>query len=98
MCYIHLGRGTYGKRSVFECVEETCQCAMQNELPFGSKICILLSNFHQTCPVIHGGTTLQVIDASIKSPPPWRHSKIHHLHKHFRNAADPEFANFVDAI
>jgi len=85
-------------RSVFECVEDTCQRVTQSNLPFGNKIFILLGDFRQTCPVIPGGTTIQIIDASIKTSPLWRHFKIRPLHERFRNAADPDFANFVDAI
>ncbi len=70
----------------------------QNDLPFGDKIFILLGDFRQTCPVIRGGTKNQVIDASIKSSPLWKLFQIRCLLQPFRNAEDPLFAQFVDAI
>ena len=85
-------------RTIFECVEETCRRVMQNNLPFGGKIFLLSGDFCQTCPVIRGGTIIQLIDASIKSSPLWHFFNIRHLHKQFHNADDINFANFVDAI
>ena len=52
-------------RAVLACVEETCQCVMKNDSLFGGKIMILLGDFRQTCPVIHGGSLAQIVDASI---------------------------------
>jgi hypothetical protein len=39
-----------------------------------------------------------MLDASIKSSPLWSDFTIHHLHRHWQNAGDIPFANFVDAI
>jgi hypothetical protein len=38
------------------------------------------------------------VDASIKSSPLWSDFTIHCLHRHWQNAGDIPFANFVDAI
>ena len=85
-------------RAVLACVEETCQHVMDNSSPFGNKIIVLLGDFRQTCPVIRRGSHAQIVDASIKSSPLWSDFTIHHLYRHWRNARDIPFANFVDAI
>lgn len=87
-----------GNRAVFSCVDEVCRLVMGNDLPFGGKIVILLGDFRQTCPVIRGGSRAQVIDASIKSSPLWNIFQIRHLTIPIRNAEDPDFAAYVDAI
>lgn len=84
--------------AVLACVEEVCRRVMGNDLPFGGKVIVLLGDFRQTCPVIRRGTRAQVIKASIKSSPLWPLFKIFRLTIPIRNATDPEFANFVDAI
>jgi ATP-dependent DNA helicase PIF1 len=84
--------------AVLACVEETCQHVMENDSPFGNKIIVLLGDFRQTCPVIRRGSHAQIVDASIKSSPLWSDFTIHRLHRHWRNAGDIPFANFVDAI
>jgi len=85
-------------KAVLNCVEETCRRVMRNELLFGGKIFVSLGDFRQTCPVIRRGSKAQVIDASIKSCPFWNRLRIYHLTRHCRNAEDPAFARFVDAI
>ncbi|OBZ77961.1 ATP-dependent DNA helicase pif1 [Grifola frondosa] len=85
-------------RAVLACVEETCRRVMANSAPFGGKTIVLLGDFRQTCPVIRRGTRAQVIDVSIKSSPLWPFFTIFRLATPIRNAADPELANFVDAI
>lgn len=71
---------------------------MGNELPFGGKVIILLGDFRQTCPVIRRGSRAEVVDASIKSSPLFAHFSTVRLTIPIRNAADPEFASFVDTI
>jgi len=85
-------------RAVMACVDETCQCVMENDSPFGDKIIILLGDFRQTCPVIRRGSRAQIVDASIRSSPLWSEFTIHRLHRRRRNAGDLPFADFVDAI
>ena len=84
--------------AVLACVDETCQRIMQSSLPFGGKVVVLLGDFRQTCPVIHKGTKAEVIDASISHSAIWPNFTIHHLTTPIRNAEDPPFAAFVDAI
>ena len=84
--------------AVMACVEEICRCVMKNDSPFGGKIMILLRDFHQTCPVICGGSQAQIVDASIKSSPLCSNFTIYHLFRHRCNAEDLPFANFVDSI
>lgn len=85
-------------RAVLACVDETCRRVMQSPLPFGGKVVILLGDFRQTCPVIRKGTKAEVIDASISHSPIWPAFTIHRLSTPIRNAEDPAFAAFVDAI
>ena len=85
-------------RAVLACVEETCRHVMENDSPFGNKIIVLLGDFRQTCPVIRRGSHAQIVDASIKSSPLWSDFTIHRLHRHWQNAGDIPFANFVNAI
>ena len=85
-------------RAVLSCVEETLRLCMGNNLPFGGKVIILLGDFRQTCPVIRGGSRAQVVQASIRSSPLWNLFQVCRLTAPIRNAQDPEFADFVDAI
>lgn len=62
------------------------------------KVFVLLGDFRLTCPVIRRGTRAQVIKASIRSSPLWPLFKVFRLTIPIRNAADPEFAAFVDTI
>ena len=85
-------------RAVLSCVEETLRRCMRNNAPFGGKVIILLGDFRQTCPVVRGGSRAQVVQASIRSSPLWNEFTIRRLLVPIRNAQDPEFADFVDAI
>lgn len=85
-------------RAVLACVDETCRRIMQSPLPFGGKVIVLLGDFRQTCPVIRKGTKAEVINASISHSAIWPMFTIHHLITPIRNAEDPAFAAFVDAI
>src|SRR6202000_401573 len=85
-------------RAVLACVEETLRRVMDNNMPFGGKVIVLLGDFRQTCPVIRHGSRAQVVDASIKSSPLFDLFTIYHLTEPIRNAEDLPFANFVDAI
>ena len=84
--------------AVLGCVDEICRQIMQSPLPFGGKVVILLGDFRQTCPVIRKGTKAEVINASISHSPIWPKFTIYRLITPIRNAEDPPFAAFVDAI
>ena len=84
--------------AILACVDEVlCMCT-NNDHPFGGKVFILLGDFQQTCPVIHGGSCSQVIYASIQSSPLWWTFAICQLLTPIWNAQDPVFVNFVDKI
>jgi PIF1-like helicase len=85
-------------KAVFACIHKVCHKVMENDLPFRGKVVILLGDFCQTCPVIRGGSKVQVINTSIKSSPLWRHVVTLGLMAPFRNAQDPKYQQFVDAI
>jgi ATP-dependent DNA helicase PIF1 len=85
-------------RTAFGCVDDVCRRVMKIDEPFGGKTVVLLGDFRQTCPVICCGSRLQVMDACIQKSPLWPHFNIRHLIHPIRNAEDPFFANFVNAI
>ena len=85
-------------RSVLTCVDKTCRGIMQSDLPFGGKVILLLGDFRQTCPVIRNGTRAEVVDASITRSEIWSSFTVRRLTTPIRNAEDPPFAAFVDAI
>lgn len=85
-------------RAVLACVDETCRRVMQSPLPFGGKVVVLLGDFRQTCPVIRKGTRAEVVNASISHSAIWPMFTIYRLITPIRNAEDPAFAAFVDAI
>lgn len=80
------------------CVDDVLRRIMNNNIPFGGKTVLLAGDFRQTCPVIRKGSKADVIDASIKSSPLWPLFTVHKLTIPIRNAEDPEFAAWVDAI
>ena len=85
-------------RAVLHCVEDVCRHVMDSILPFGGKAIVLLGDFRQTCPVIPYGSKAQVVAASIKSSPLWPLFTIARLNTPIRTAADPEYANALDAV
>lgn len=86
-------------RAVLSCVNEICQDIMHNTADnFGGKTFLLAGDFRQTCPVIKGGSRARIVDASVKSSPLWPSFTIKRLTQPCRNAEDPDFAAFVDAI
>ena len=85
-------------RAVLACVDETCRQVMQSPLPFGGKVVVLLGDFRQTCPVIRKGAKAEVINASISHSAIWPKFTICRLITPIRNAEDPPFSAFVDAI
>jgi hypothetical protein len=86
-------------KAVLACVDDVLRRATcLPSTPFGGKIVILAGDFRQTCPVIRGGTRAQIVDASIRSSPHWPLFTVFRLTRPIRNATDPEFAAWVDAI
>jgi ATP-dependent DNA helicase PIF1 len=85
-------------RSVLACVDEICRQIMACDLPFGGKVFILLGDFRQTCPVVRKGSKADVINASITRSTLWPTLSIYRLTQPIRNAEDPLFSDFVDAI
>lgn len=86
-------------KATLACTDNLLQLIMQRpDVPFGGKILILLGDFRQTCPVIRHGSRAQVVEASIRSSHLWPLFQIRQLITPIRNAADLEYAAFVDAI
>ena len=78
---------TMANHAILACVEETCRKVLGDDSPFGGKT-VLLGDFRQTCPVIHGGSRRQVVDASIKSTLLCHLFSIFALIQPIRNAKD----------
>lgn len=85
-------------RAVLQCVDDICREVTASSRPFGGLVVVLAGDFRQTCPVIRGGTKMQVVDASIKSSPLWPLFRIQRLHTPIHNAEDPDFSIIVDRI
>jgi ATP-dependent DNA helicase PIF1 len=85
-------------RAVLACVEETCRRVTGINKPFGGKTFILLGDFKQTCPVIKGAARTRIVQACLKSSILWSLFETVALTIPCRNAEDPGFAQFVDAI
>lgn len=98
MAVLTIDEAPMANRAVLACVDETARRATGLDVPFGGKCVIMLGDFRQTCPVIRGGTRTEVVAASIKSSPLWPLFSVYRLTQPVRNAMDPEYAAFVDAI
>ena len=85
-------------RAAFTCIEEVCRRVMNSNEPFGGKAIVLLGDFRQTCPVIPGGSRSQIIDACIQSSHLWSKFEIKRLTRLIRNALDPIYADYINAI
>jgi hypothetical protein len=85
--------------AVFEALDELLQFVMGNDLPFGGKRVLGIGDFRQVAPVVEGAEgPVPVFAASIRSSPLWSCMRVVSLHAPIRNAADPEFGAWVDAI
>jgi ATP-dependent DNA helicase PIF1 len=89
---------TMANQATFNCADETFRRCTGVNRPFGGKIVLLLGDFRQTCPVIRGGSRVQVVHASVKSSPLWHLFRTDELIHPWRNGHDLPFANFVDAV
>src|ERR1700728_2214191 len=85
-------------QAAFNCAHETCQRCMDDPLPFGGKPIVLSGDFRQTCPVVRNVSRARIVQSSIKSSPLWSNVNTYRLTMPIRNAEDPEFADFVDAV
>jgi ATP-dependent DNA helicase PIF1 len=87
-----------GNKAVYSCIDDVLQLVTGKEIPFGGKIVVLVGDFRQCCPVVPGGNRMQAVDASLRSSTLWPLFSIEKLSIPIRNAADPEYAAFVDGI
>jgi hypothetical protein len=71
---------------------------INNNLPFRGKMILGLGDFRQVAPVFKGAGITATLDASIRSSTLWEHFQILRLTAPVRNAADLEYADWVDAI
>jgi ATP-dependent DNA helicase PIF1 len=85
--------------AVLSCVDDILRrCMGTPDLPFGGKVVILLGDFRQTSPVIPNGSRQDIINASIRTSPLWPSFTVYRLTQPIRNASDPAFSAFVEAI
>jgi ATP-dependent DNA helicase PIF1 len=85
-------------RAAVACAHDALVKLTGNPAPFGGKVALLVGDFRQTGPMIRNGTRAQIVDASICLSPLWPAITIRHLTIPIRNAEDPTFAQYVDAI
>ena len=72
---------------------------MQTDKEFGGKVLILGGDFRQTANIIHGGKSVDIIEASIKNSPLWKkYFKVFHLTQNMRAKGDIEFNNWLLSI
>jgi len=66
-------------RSVFECVEDTCQRVTQSNLPFGNKYLYFLAIFVKHVLSYRAALLSKSLMLPFKTSPLWRHFKIRPL-------------------
>jgi hypothetical protein len=71
---------------------------MDSTHPFGGKIVVGLGDFHQVAPIVKNGGPTQTFMASILSSSLWKKFHTLQLSDPIRNALDPHFSEFIDAI
>lgn len=77
------------------CINILLQEVMGNKTPFGGKVLILGGDFRQTLPVVPRGGKADIIAASIKSSPLWRHFKVMKLSTNMRSKGQDEFNEWL---
>ena len=65
---------------------------------FDAQILVACGDFRQIPPVVPGGDKWDVVDASVRSSPLWRHFTIFELTIAHRHAGDPGYATFVQNL
>jgi hypothetical protein len=74
-------------KAAIECVDSLLRQIVKNELPFGNKTFLALSDFCQVAPVLRDVTALAAVyDSSIRSSSLWTHFQILRLTQPIRNA------------
>ena len=64
---------------MYEAINGILQEILNNTLIFGGILVLLCGDFRQLLPVVKGGTTAQIVKASIKRSYLWRNIKVRHL-------------------
>ena len=85
-------------RAALQAVNCLLQTLTGSTEPFGGKFLIAVGDFRQVAPVVRGGGLAAVIDASVRMSPLWDLFHINRLTRPMRNAADPEFCQYIDDI
>ena len=86
-------------RAVFEACDDVVRSITGLDKPFGGKMVITVGDWAQTAPVTEGEAGPDpTFNASIRSSVLWPSFRRSFLTVPIRNAGDPDFASFVDAI
>lgn len=86
-------------KAAIECVDVLLKTLMGNGKPFGGKVFVAVGDFRQVAPVVKNATgPTATFDSSIRSSYLWSYFQVLNLIQPVRNAADPEFSNWVDTI
>jgi len=85
-------------RAALECADQLLRDITGVDKPFGDKVFLGLGDFRQVAPVVKNGGRTEIVEASIRSSPLWKHFSLMRLYAPLRNASDPPYAAWVDAI
>jgi len=85
-------------RAALECADQLLRDLTGIDAPFGNKTFLALGDFRQVAPVVKNGGKTEIIEASIRSSPLWKHFALIRLYTPIRNASDPTYAAWVDSI
>ena len=76
-----------------------CLCDITgNEPPRGGQLFVCCGDYRQIPPVIPGGGTSEIIEATSKSSPLWPKFKKRNLIHPQRDAGDPGYSRFIDMV
>ncbi|TFY77073.1 hypothetical protein EWM64_g6940 [Hericium alpestre] len=93
-----LDEAPMANKAVTECIDDLLRSLGDADVPFGGKHIVLLGDWAQIPPVIRSGSRSAVINASLKFSPLWHCFHTMHLAAPVRNADDPVFAQWADAL
>jgi len=85
-------------RYCIESVSRLLKELTSSNAEFGGKIFILCGDFRQTAPIVPGGDTLDILNASFRASELYSLFTVHSLTKPMRDANDKPYSALVDAI
>ena len=86
------------RRQDFEAMEQLLRELGHHDVPFGGKVVVIAGDPRQIPPVVKSNNKEDVLANSVTSSPSWTHVRVMQLTLPQRDAADPQFSRFVDAV